>query len=558
MTNTPRHILLIYPQFPNTYWGMQYFLALIGKKALMPPLGLITVAAMTPDAYGIRLIDLNCEPLTQGDLDWADVVCFSAMLPQKPSLFQTAQQCRAAGKLIVFGGPYPTACPEECAPLCDVLVLNEGEITWPAFLKDLERGTYQSVYTTVEKPDVTQTPVPRFDLLNIRDYGAIPVQFSRGCPFQCEFCDIIIMFGRRPRTKTPAQVLEELSAIYEMGYRGMIFIVDDNFIGNKKAVKKLLAALIEWNNANHHPFFFGTEASVNLADDDELLDLMVQAHFLWVFLGIETPSAESLKETGKVQNLKGPLVDKVKAIQRAGLLVYGGFIIGFDHDTEDIFERQIDFITEAAVPNAMIGPLVALPGTPLYARMKQAGRLIRGTDREQERTVASGHTNIITRLSQRCLLEGQAKILQTLYTPAAYYARTFAALALLPHPRSLVRRIARVLWLAKGGASVLVDNRGQPPRGRIHCLGPLQRFLRQLPEDFKRDSLKFVWRVLRHCPDQIPFVLPFIFMGFHFFMFTFDHALPELSSSLGRRAGEGKVPCRSLIDIPVRRASHSQ
>ncbi|MGH8644839.1 MAG: radical SAM protein [Gammaproteobacteria bacterium] len=544
MTNTPRHILLIYPQFPNTYWGMQYFLPLIGKKALMPPLGLIIVAAMTPDTYGIRLSDLNCEPLAQGDLDWADVVCFSAMLPQKPSLFQTAQRCRGAGKLIVFGGPYPSACPQECAPFCDVLVLNEGEITWPAFLKDLERGSYQSIYTTTERPDVTETPLPRFDLLKIQDYGAIPVQFSRGCPFQCEFCDIIVMFGRRPRIKTPAQVVAELTAVYETGYRGMIFIVDDNFIGNKKAVKKLLAALIEWNEVNRHPFFFGTEASVNLADDQELLDLMVRAHFLWVFLGIETPSPESLKETGKVQNLKGSLVDKVKAIQRAGLLVYGGFIIGFDHDTEDIFERQIDFITEAAIPNAMIGPLVALPGTPLYARMKQVGRLMAETDRDQERTVASGYTNIITRLSQRSLLEGQAKILQSLYTPAAYYARTFAALALLPRPRSLVKRIARVLWLAKAGASVLVDTQGPTAHGWIHSLGPLHRFLRQLPTDFKRESLKFAWRVLRHCPDQIPFVVPFILMGFHFFMFTFDHALPELSSSLRQHIDAGREKYR--------------
>ena len=530
MTRTARHILLVYPQFPQTYWGMQYILPLLGKKALMPPLGLITIAAMTPETYEIRLVDLNCEPLAQADLEWADMVCFSAMLPQRPSLFQTAQQCQAAGKLIVFGGPYPTACPEECTPYCDVLVLNEGEITWREFLRDLEQGTYRSIYTTTDKPDVTQTPVPKFNLLKIRDYVAIPVQFSRGCPFQCEFCDIIVMFGRRPRTKTPAQVLEELTAVYETGYRGMIFIVDDNFIGNKKEVKKLLAALIEWNAANRHPFFFGTEASVNLADDQELLDLMARANFLWVFLGIETPSADSLRETRKVQNLKGSLIDKVKAIQRAGLLVYGGFIIGFDNDPADIFQRQIDFISAAAIPNAMIGPLVALPGTPLYARMKGSGRLIEETDREHERTVASGYTNIVTRLPHRSLLEGQAKILETIYRPEAYYARAFVALSLLPHPRSLLRRIWRALWLAKAGLSVLlmIDNGGQSSRGWVHYLKSLHQLFRQLPWDFRRDSVHFAWRVFRHCPDQTPFILPFILMGFHLFMFTFDHAVPEL------------------------------
>jgi radical SAM superfamily enzyme YgiQ (UPF0313 family) len=206
------------------------------------------------------------------------------MLPQKSALFKAAERCKAAGKLVVFGGPYPTACPEECAPYCDVLVLNEGEITWRSFLDDLDLETYKNIYTTHDKRDVTQTPVPRFDLVNIDDYGIIPIQFSRGCPFQCEFCDIIVMFGRRPRTKTPDQMLMELTAVYETGYRGMIFIVDDNFIGNKKEVKKLLAALADWNAEHGHPFFYGTEASVNLADDRELLELMVKTNFIWVLV----------------------------------------------------------------------------------------------------------------------------------------------------------------------------------------------------------------------------------------------------------------------------------
>src|SRR5438094_5922362 len=232
MGNPYRHILMIYPEFPKTYWGMQYTLPLAGKKSSMPPLGLLTIAALTPAGYEFRVVDLNCEPLTDCDLEWADMVCFSAMLPQKTSLFETAPRCKAAGKLVVFGGPFPTACPEECRPYADVLVLNEGEITWPAFLADLAHGTYKSLYTSEEKPDVTQTPLPRFALVNLHDYTAVPLQFSRGCPFQCEFCDIIVMFGRRPRTKTPQQMTAELEAVYNTGYRGMIFIVDDNFIGN--------------------------------------------------------------------------------------------------------------------------------------------------------------------------------------------------------------------------------------------------------------------------------------------------------------------------------------
>src|SRR5262245_7660295 len=288
------HILMVYPEFPVTYWGMQHSLPLIGKKAPMPPLGLITIAAMTPPAYECRVVDLNCGPLGESDLEWADMVCFSAMLPQRRSLFATATRCRNAGKLVVFGGPFPTACPDECAPYCDVLVLNEGEITWPMFLEDLRHGTYRPLYTSEEKPDLTKTPVPRFDLLKIEDYGSIPIQFSRGCPFLCEFCDIIVMFGRKPRTKTPEQFCNELDALYRTGYGGNVFIVDDNFIGNKREVKRLLPHLKAWNQAHGTPFIYGTEASINLADDPTLLREMVNAAFTAVFIGIETPSVEGL------------------------------------------------------------------------------------------------------------------------------------------------------------------------------------------------------------------------------------------------------------------------
>lgn len=535
MNHKYKHILMIYPKFPPTYWGSQYYLPLISKKAAMPPLGLITIAAMTPADSEIRLLDLNCESLKDSDMEWADMVCFSAMLTQKSSLFETAARCRAAGKLVVLGGPYPTACPEECAPHGDVLVLNEGELTWREFLQDLDQGTYKNVYTTPEKPDVTQTPVPRFDLLNLDYYAMLVVQFSRGCPYLCEFCDITVMFGRRPRTKTPAQMLKELDAIYETGFRGVIFIVDDNFIGNKKEAKKFLAALIDWNAERGHPFFFGTEVTVNLSDDAELLDLLVKANFIWVFMGIETPSAESLKETRKMQNLKGSLTDRVRQTQEAGLMVYGSFIVGFDNDTNDIFERQIEFITEAAIPNAMIGPLVALPGTPLYARMKQTGRLIEGATSDEDRTLGSGYTNIVTRIPRKRLLEGHLKVIQTLYQPEAYFDRVTDLFSRMSHPASLPRRLKRVFLLGISGVrNILVKLiKKQITVGTLVCqYRQLRSAFEQFPEEYKRASQRFSRYIMRKYPDQALFIPHFITLGYHYYMFTFDHVVPGLTELL--------------------------
>ncbi len=535
MNKKYKHILLVYPKFPPTYWGSQYYLPLVGKKAAMPPLGLITIAAMLPEGYEARLVDLACRPIDEADLEWADMVCLSAMLTQKSSLFETARLCRQAGKLVVFGGPYPTACPEECAPYCDVLILNEGEITWRAFLEDLERGSFQKLYTTAEKPDVTTTPVPRFDLLEIDDYAMIPLQFSRGCPYLCEFCDITVMFGRRPRTKTPVQMLAELDAVRETGFRGVIFIVDDNFIGNKKEAKHFLRALIEWNRKRGQPFFFGTEATVNLSDDAELLDLLVRANFIWVFMGIETPSPDGLKETRKVQNLKGSLVDRMKRIQGAGLLTYGSFIVGFDSDTVDIFNRQIEFITDAAIPNAMIGPLVALPGTPLYTRMKQTGRLIEEAIGDEERTLGSGYTNIVTRIARKDLLEGHLHVIQTLYEPEAYFSRCLELFARMGHQGSVLRRLKRLAMLNAFGIRNLLSKlrKGKITLHKIRVQYREQRRLvKQFPEAYRRESKKFTRYALRHHPDQSPFIPHYITMGYHYYMFTFDHVVPALTQML--------------------------
>jgi radical SAM superfamily enzyme YgiQ (UPF0313 family) len=518
------HILMVYPEFPVTYWGMQHSLPLIGKKAPMPPLGLITIAAMTPPEYECRLVDLNCGPLGDSDLEWADMVCFSAMLTQKRSLFATATRCRNAGKLVVFGGPLPTACPDECAPYCDVLVLNEGEITWPLFLEDLRGGTYRPRYTSDEKPDLTKTPVPRFDLLKIEDYGSIPIQFSRGCPFLCEFCDIIVMFGRKPRTKTPEQFCNELDALYRTGYGGNVFIVDDNFIGNKREVKRLLPRLQAWNKEHGTPFIYGTEASINIADDPTLLREMVDAGFTAVFIGIETPSVEGLKETLKFQNTKRSLIESVHAVQNAGLLVNAGFIIGFDSDTEDIFDRQIDFITQASIPAAMVGLLTALPGTPLYKRLQEAGRLnLEGYDDSSDQC---GHTNIVTTLPPRKLLEGYRRVIATIYSPRAFFARARDACLRLPRPASWRGRLRLFVSLQR-----LPSTQKNSWRTRVAFL---YRTLKMLPPRFRWESLRFLYSMFTKCPERFPETVRYVYLGLHFCQFSADSVLPQLDKQLSQ------------------------
>jgi radical SAM superfamily enzyme YgiQ (UPF0313 family) len=361
------------------------------------------------------------------------------------------------------------------------------------------------------------------------------------------------MFGRRPRTKTPQQLCAELQAVYDTGYRGMVFIVDDNFIGNKREAKRLLLELKVWNEAHDNPFMYGTEASVNLADDVSLMQQMVDCHFIWVFLGIETPSMESLKETLKYQNMKGSLLDAVKVIQNTGLLVYGGFIIGFDNDTEDIFNRQIEFITQAAIPNAMVGLLVALPGTPLFKRLQNTGRLksieYEGTNDQ------CGYTNIVTILPSRKLLEGYRKVIETIYAPHEYFRRSVEAFSRLPHPDSLLARIQAVLSLQRLNVSFMLRNlRARKARqergGLLTKLTFLYRFFKGVSAEYKRESVKFMWAVLKHCPDQFPRVMPFILMGVHYSRFSFEHVLPELDKTLAQLPKEMTEKGASS-DVPV-------
>src|SRR5215510_8737445 len=378
--------LLVYPEFPDTYWSFRHALSFEGKRSAYPPLGLLTVSAMLPDAWERRLVDMNIQPLKPSDIKWADVVFASAMLVQKDSLRRIVELCKVAGKRVVIGGPYVTTGAESL-PQADHIFLGEAETTLPEFVRDLERGVPKRVYQAAERPSLSAAPVPDFHLADLRRYSAMPVQYSRGCPFSCEFCDIIEIYGRAPRTKSNQQMLAELDALRRLGWRGPLFIVDDNFIGNKKNVRLLLPELIEWQKQRGYPFSLLTEASVNLADDNDLLSSMKDAGFRRVFLGIETPVEESLKEAQKSQN-RGNLLDSVRRIQNHGMEVMAGFIVGFDNDPEDIFERQIEFIRESAIPMAMVGMLNALPDTQLWKRLEREGRLL-GADATGNNTIAT-------------------------------------------------------------------------------------------------------------------------------------------------------------------------
>lgn len=415
-------VLLINPEFPDTYWSFRHALSFEGKRSAYPPLGLLTVAAMLPPSWERRLIDLEVRRLKQSDIEWGDIVFVTAMLIQKDALNRVVERCKALGKRVVVGGPY-VSTSSESLPQADHIFIGEAETTLPQFLQDLERGETKPVYRAPERPPLSLTPVPDFRLAELNRYSAMSVQYSRGCPFQCEFCDIIEIYGRVPRTKSNQQMLAELDELKRIGWRGTVFVVDDNFIGNKRNVKKLVPELVEWQAKNGYPFSLLTEASVNLADDDDLLDMMRSAGFRRVFLGIETPVEESLKEAQKSQN-RGNLLESVKKIQSYGMEVMGGFIVGFDHDPEDIFERQISFIRESAIPLAMVGLLTALPDTQLWRRLKKEGRLLA----ESQGNNTSASLNFIPKMDPALLVEGYRTILQTIYSSGEYYQRALETL----------------------------------------------------------------------------------------------------------------------------------
>jgi radical SAM superfamily enzyme YgiQ (UPF0313 family) len=414
----PMNVLLLYPEFPDTFWSFKHALKFIRKRASLPPLGLLTVAAMLPPHWAKRVVDVNVRTLREHDLAWADLVLISGMIAQRSSAHDLIARCRAAGKTIVAGGPLFTLEHEQF-PEVDHFALNEAEVTLPEFVRDLERGVARRVYASSEFPDLRQTPVPLWELAELRRYASMSLQYSRGCPFDCEFCNITSMFGHRPRTKTTAQVIAELDSLWQLGWRGAVFFVDDNFIGNKRALKEeLLPALIQWQKGKPSTPFF-TEASINLADDEELMRLMVEAGFNQVFVGIETPEEASLAECNKRQNQGRDLVADVKRLQRAGLEVQGGFIVGFDHDTPTVFQRQIEFIQQSGVVTAMVGLLQAMPGTKLHQRLKRQGRLLGRTTGDN----GDGTTNFIPRMNGETLRQGYQSLVAYIYSPGPYYRR---------------------------------------------------------------------------------------------------------------------------------------
>lgn len=523
-------VLLVYPEMPVTYWSFRYTLPFIGKKASIPPVGLITVAAMLPENYDVKLIDMNVSKLTEKDILAADLVFTSTMLVQKRSHEKVVAMCNRLNRPVVAGGPFPTSSYKQIAGI-DHFVLNEAEITLPQFLKDYEAGIAKHVYESDDKPDITQTPAPRFELLDTNKYAIMALQYSRGCPFSCEFCDIVSMFGHVPRTKTPHQFVKEMDALYRAGYRGSLFVVDDNFIGNKKNVKELLPFIAKWQYEHRYPFTLFTEASVNLAEDTELMDMMVRSGFNMVFLGIETPVKESLVETHKMQNIKSDLLDSIHTIQKKGMEVTGGFIIGFDNDPDDIFQRQIHFIQRSGIPSAMVGLLTALPNTQLFKRLKMENRLVdvftSGNNTHDLRL------NFIPKMDVKKLIEGYKQVLAEIYEPKKYFYRCLSLLKNLATHRGARRRIR----LAELRALVLSISR-------------------QTFSFYGLEYMKFISKVLITKPSSFQLAITLAVKGHHFIKITretlvvdnFRVYLEKLSDSFNQLLKE-KIDGVSALDI---------
>ena len=411
-------ILMVYPKYPDTFWSFKYALKFIRKKAALPPLGLLTIGAMLPDEWPVKLVDLNVSKLTDEDLAWAELVFVSAMAVQRESAHEVIGRCKNKGLRIAAGGPLFISEYDQFNDV-DHFILNEAELTLPLFLSDIEKGKAKRVYKHSGFCDIRKTPSPKWELIELNHYASVGIQFSRGCPFNCEFCNVTALFGHRPRIKEAKQIIAELDSLYNLGWRGPLFFVDDNFIGNKSYLKNhLLPALVQWRKGKKG-VPFSTETSVNLSDDETLMRMMVEAGFDAVFIGIETPDENSLAECNKQQNKNRDLVESVKRMQRAGLQVQGGFIVGFDSDTPSIFQRQIEFIQKSGIVTAMVGLLNAPPGTKLYERMLREGRLtgsITGNNLDST-------TNILPKMGIDVLREGYKSIMHHIYSPEHYYKR---------------------------------------------------------------------------------------------------------------------------------------
>ena len=493
--------LLVYPEFPPSYWGYNYALDFIGRKSNMPPLGLLTVAGLFSKDYRLKVVDMNVTPLLDSDLEWADVVFTSTMVVQKESLFEVVERCNRANTPIVSGGPHPTSYRDEIERAMqerdgwvDHFLFGEVEESFDDFLTDLQNGNAKDVYTEPRKPDVTKTPLPRYDLLNLKDYGSMALQFSRGCPFDCEFCDITKLFGRVPRTKMNEQVLAEFNMLHHLGWRGAMFLVDDNFIGNKRDAMRLLPAITEWQETRDYPFQLYTETSVNLVDIPGMLDGMAEAGFIMTFLGIESPNDEALQKTVKQQNTskdesaESYLLRAIRKIQEAGLEATAGFIVGLDGDKE--FQSHIDFIQKAGIPRAMAGLLTALKQTNLYNRLETEGRLLG----ESNGNNVSIELNFVPELDREVLIEEYKRILRVLYEPSlkSYFER---CLTLFEHWRPK-KRTVRI--------------------GKMEILALLRSIRQQLLSPKQGPTyLWFLIRVLMRHPGRLPDAVLFAILGYH-------------------------------------------
>jgi radical SAM superfamily enzyme YgiQ (UPF0313 family) len=495
--------LLIYPEFPDTFWSFKHALKFVGRKAVSPPLGLLTIASMLPEMWEKRLVDLNVQPLTEADLAWADIVMVSAMAVQQDSAREVLARCRDAGVRTVVGGPLFSTLPDAFAHEADHQVLGEAEITLAPFLADLANGCARPLYATEEHPELDRTPVPAWELADLKQYDSMPLQFSRGCPFNCDFCNVTTLLGHRPRTKSAAQIIAELEALYAAGWRRSVFFVDDNFIGNKQVLKReLLPALIKWRRSkpglSRRGMPFNTEASINLADDDELVALMLEAGFGKVFIGIETPDDSSLAECGKSQNRRRDLLADVKKLQNAGIGVQAGFIVGFDNDTPSTFQRQIAFIQQSGIVTAMVGLLQAPAGTELYARMKEEGRLLGESIGNNVDVV----TNVLPAMGMEALRAGYRQIMAHIYAPGHYTERvkTFLGEYKLPKVAS------PVTWVE------------------------LQAFVRSIYELGIKDGDRrhywdlMLWTLARR-PALLPLAVTMAIYGHHFRTITASHIL---------------------------------
>ncbi|ADU25652.1 B12-binding domain-containing radical SAM protein [Ethanoligenens harbinense] len=501
------NILLVYPEYPVTYWGFQYALRFVAKKAAFPPLGLLTVAAMIPDeTYHKKLVDMNVQRLRDADLRWADLVLISAMVVQRTSVKEVIARCKRLGVKTAAGGPLFTAEKDDYDDV-DYLILGEGEITMPMFLADWEAGHAKHLYLPDRFPELSETPVPQWNLIHVKKYASMNIQYSRGCPFDCEFCDITSLYGRTPRTKNAEQVVAEMQALYETGWSNGVFFVDDNFIGNKKKLKEeILPAITEWMDAHGRPFQFITETSINIVDDEQLMNDMVRAGFHQVFIGIETPDEASLAECHKNQNKNRDLLACIRKIQRFGLEVQAGFIVGFDSDTSTIFDRMVKFIQASGITTAMVGLLNAPKGTKLYQRLVREGRMTEHFSGSN----TDFSLNFVPKMDKNMLVQGYQKIISTIYSPKYYYARVKDFLT----------------GYAPGGKS-----------SEKICSANVRAFLRSVVRlgIFGKER-RYYWNLLfwalRERPEMFPSAVRLSIYGFHFRkVFQLSLAKPQMQIS---------------------------